>query len=212
MAVNTAVAARVPPVPARWCRCGRRCWRSRSWWCTERLPQPLLAPAVLVAPDLAAVAFQRSHRRPGCDGRRHGAAEPPPEQTLLGHRFETDSLSRTTGPSVVSPATTPPPAYVPLKRPLRTPLLTAGFTSEPPYLRRRPSRRARPWCAPSGKVAVNYSYELAGRIDQSLITWSICDDLSGRCRDSRDLAGIGALASSQMDHVITDWSMRPASS
>ena len=99
------------------------------------------------------------------------------------------SLDRTTGPTVVVtgnnrglPADVPvtataangfrctawvfvEPAYV------AAPLLATGPTLRPPA---------------AGQVTVDYAYDLAGRADQSLVTWSIGDDATGA--NARDVA------------------------
>jgi len=54
---------------------------------------------------------------------------------------------------------------------LDPPILTSGPTLSPPT---------------DGKITVDYGYDLAGHEDQSVITWSICDDAA--CATPRDVA------------------------
>lgn len=105
------------------------------------------------------------------------------DQTIT---WSTDSrlinLNRSTGPSVVVTGKNPGlPAFVPVSA-----IATNGFRCTawvfvepayvaPPILARGPTLRA----PASGKISVDYSYDLARREDQSLITWSICDDSTG---------------------------------
>jgi hypothetical protein len=92
------------------------------------------------------------------------------------------SLSRTTGPNViVTGKNNSLPEYVPI-----TATAANGFRAvawvyvEPAYVA-SPTLAQGPTLSPpaAGKIAVNYAYDLGGREDQSVITWSTCDDASG---------------------------------
>jgi len=98
-------------------------------------------------------------------------------------------LSRTTGPDVlVTGNTTGAPEYVPVIATAANGLhATAWVFVEPPYLD-PPILSAGPTLNPpaGGQLAVDYAYDLDGHEDQSLITWSICDDPG--CAGARDVA------------------------
>jgi hypothetical protein len=99
------------------------------------------------------------------------------------------SLSRATGPDVLVAGNTGAAAeYVPVIATAGNGLhATAWVFVEPPYLA-PPTLSAGPTLAPpaGGQIAVDYAYDLAGHTDQSLITWSICEDPG--CASARDVA------------------------
>ena len=99
------------------------------------------------------------------------------------------SLSRVTGPDVtVAGNTRAAPEYVPVIATAANGLhATAWVFVEPPYLD-PPVLTAGPTLSPpaGGQLTVDYAYDLAGHTDQSLITWSICDDPG--CAGARDVA------------------------
>jgi MYXO-CTERM domain-containing protein len=99
------------------------------------------------------------------------------------------TLSRTTGPDVVVTGTTSgAPEYVPVIATAANGLhATAWVYVEPPYLD-PPILSSGPTLSPpaNGQLAVDYAYALDGHEDQSLITWSLCDDPG--CATARDVA------------------------
>jgi len=99
------------------------------------------------------------------------------------------ALSRTTGPDVVVTGnTTGPPEYVPVIATAANGFhATAWVYVEPAYVD-PPVLDSGPTLGPpaGGKIAVDYAYDLAGREDQSVITWSICADAG--CASPRDVA------------------------
>ena len=99
------------------------------------------------------------------------------------------SLSRTTGPDVVVTGnTTGAPEYVQVIATAANAFhATAWVYVEPAYVD-PPMLASGPTLGPpaDGKVAVDYSYDLAGHEDQSVITWSICGDAA--CASPRDVA------------------------
>jgi len=99
------------------------------------------------------------------------------------------TLSRSTGPDVeVTGNTLGEPEYVPVIATAANGLhATAWVFVEPPYvdaplLTSGPTLRA----PAGGQLTVDYGYELEGRQDQSVITWSICD--AADCAAPRDVA------------------------
>ncbi|HEY2410502.1 MAG TPA: pectinesterase family protein, partial [Polyangiaceae bacterium] len=99
------------------------------------------------------------------------------------------SLSRTTGPDVVVTGNTnDAPEYVPVIASASNGYhVTAWVYVEPPYVDPPILTRGPTLGAPAGgMIAVDYDYDLAGRVDQSVITWSICDEAS--CQNPRDVA------------------------
>jgi MYXO-CTERM domain-containing protein len=99
------------------------------------------------------------------------------------------SLSRTTGPDVlVTGNTTGMPEYVPVIATASNGFhATAWVYVEPAYVD-PPILTSGPTLSPpaGGEIAVDYSYDLAGHVDQSVITWSICADAG--CASPRDVA------------------------
>ncbi len=92
------------------------------------------------------------------------------------------SLSRTTGPSIVVTANnTGLPEYVPIEATAANgSCVTAWVYAEPAYVAPPILAHGPTLAAPSnGEISVNYDYDLAGREDQSVITWYACDDASG---------------------------------
>jgi hypothetical protein len=98
-------------------------------------------------------------------------------------------LSSTTGSSVVVTGNeTGAPEYVPIIATASNGFhATAWVYVEPAYLD-PPVLTSGPTLSPpqSGMIAVDYAYDLADHVDQSVITWSICADAS--CSDPRDVA------------------------
>ena len=99
------------------------------------------------------------------------------------------SLSRTTGPDVVVTGnTTGAPEYVQVIATAANGFhATAWVYVEPAYVD-PPMLASGPTLGPpaDGKIAVDYSTDLAGYEDQSVITWSICGDAA--CASPRDVA------------------------
>ena len=92
------------------------------------------------------------------------------------------TLSRTTGPDVVVTGNNPgAPAWVPVTATAANGFrVTAWVHVEPPYVAAPVLTRGPALGAPAGgRVAVDYAYDLAGREDQSLVTWYACDDAAG---------------------------------
>jgi hypothetical protein len=93
------------------------------------------------------------------------------------------SLSRTTGPSVAVTGTnsTDRAQWVPINATAANGFfVTAWILVEPRYLTPPAIAVAPTLSAPAnGNVKVNYTLDLGGRDDQSLVTWSACDDATG---------------------------------
>jgi hypothetical protein len=99
------------------------------------------------------------------------------------------SLSRATGPDVVVTGnTTGMPEYVPLVATASNGFHgTAWVYVEPAYVDPPILTSGPTLSAPAGgEIAVDYGYDLAGHVDQSVITWSICADAG--CASPRDVA------------------------
>ncbi|MEY2879652.1 MAG: hypothetical protein RLZZ15_2032 [Verrucomicrobiota bacterium] len=112
------------------------------------------------------------------------------DQTIT---WSTDSklitLSRTTGPSITVTGNNPGlPAYVPITATAANGLRCTAWVFVEPKFIAPPTLAAGPTLsAPAaGKISVAYAYELAGREDQSVITWSVCDDAAGA--NAREIA------------------------
>jgi len=93
------------------------------------------------------------------------------------------SLSRTTGPDIVVTArnTTDEAQYAPITAKASNGFyVTAYVYVEPKFIDPPVVKVAPKLNAPAdGKVSVDYTLDLGGREDQSLITWFTCDDASG---------------------------------
>jgi len=93
------------------------------------------------------------------------------------------SLSRTTGPNVVVTAqnTTEDAQYVPITAKASNGFYVTAYVYAEPKFIDPPAMTAAPKINPpsDGKVSVDYTLDLGGREDQSLITWFTCDDASG---------------------------------
>lgn len=134
-----------------------------------------------------AVSGGSSSIRTGGAGATIGATVSPtraPDQTI---KWSTDSkliaLSRTTGPNTVVTGqnTTDDAQYVAVKGTAANGFyVTAWVYVEPQYID-APSLTSAPVLSPpaNGSVAVNYSLNLNGLQDQSIVSWFICDDASG---------------------------------
>lgn len=99
------------------------------------------------------------------------------------------ALSRTSGPDVVVTGNTTGEAeYVPVIATGSNGLhATAWVYVEPRYVDPPTFTRSPTLSAPSGGLlSVDYAYDLGDRQDQSLITWSICDEAT--CASARDVA------------------------
>jgi len=100
------------------------------------------------------------------------------------------SLNRTTGPNVVVTArnTTNQSQWVPLKAAIPNGFfVTAYVYAEPAYIN-APAITAAPGISvpENGAVSVAYAMDLGTHEDQSLISWSICDDMA--CAKPREVA------------------------
>jgi len=93
------------------------------------------------------------------------------------------SLSQTTGPSVTVAArnATSDPQWVPITAAAQNGFyVTAYVYAEPRYIDPPTFTSAPRISAPAdGAVSVAYALDLGGREDQSLVSWSICDDAAG---------------------------------
>jgi hypothetical protein len=100
------------------------------------------------------------------------------------------SLTRTTGPNVVVTArnTTSRPQWVPITA--ATPngfYATAYIYAEPRYLNPPAITSAPKISVPlNGAISLAYALDLGGQEDQSLVSWSICDDSA--CLKAREVA------------------------
>jgi hypothetical protein len=99
------------------------------------------------------------------------------------------TLSRTSGPDVVVTGNNSgDPVYVPVIATAANGLHASAWVFaepryiDPPLLTRGPTLSA----PAAGAIAVDYGYDLAGRTDQSVITWASCDDAA--CTTPRDVA------------------------
>ena len=141
-----------------------------------------------------AVTGSEAKIRTGGDGATIGATVIPARAEGASIAWSTPSdlvsLSKMTGPNVVVTARnlTSQPQWVPINATLPNGFrVTAYVYSEPAYI--SPPRVTR---APSiltsqnGTVSVSYSLELGKQEDQSLITWSLCDDAG--CSKARSVA------------------------
>jgi hypothetical protein len=93
------------------------------------------------------------------------------------------TLSRTTGPDVLVTGknTTEDAQYVPINATAADGFFVTAYVYVEPKFIDPPAVTAAPRLNPpaDGKVAVDYTLDLRGRADQSLITWFTCDDASG---------------------------------
>jgi hypothetical protein len=93
------------------------------------------------------------------------------------------SLSRTTGPDVVVTGknTTEESQYVPIIAKASNGFYVSAYVFVEPQFISPPAVTAAPRITPAvdGKVSVEYTLDLEGREDQSLITWFTCDDAAG---------------------------------
>ena len=113
-----------------------------------------------------------------------------PDQTITwSSPSQAVTLSRTTGSDVVVTGnTTGMPEYVPVVATAANGYhITAWVYVEPPYLDPPVLTSGPTLAAPvRGTITVDYGYDLADHQDQSLITWSSCDDIA--CASPRDVA------------------------
>jgi hypothetical protein len=130
--------------------------------------------------------------RTGAPGVTIGATVAPlrADQTITWSTTSSSvTLSRTMGPDVVVTGnTTGEPEYVPIVATAANGFhATAWVYVEPAYVE-PPVLGSGPTLSPptAGQLSVEYAYDLGDKQDQSLITWSICDDAS--CANSRDVA------------------------
>jgi Pectinesterase len=132
--------------------------------------------------------------RTGGTGATIGATVTPGRATDAAITWSTPSnlisLNRTTGPNVVVTArnTTGQSQWVPIKA--TTPngfYVTAYVYAEPAYIN-APAFTSAPRISPpqNGAVAVAYVMDLGTHEDQSLVSWSICDDAA--CAKAREVA------------------------
>jgi len=99
------------------------------------------------------------------------------------------ALSRTTGPDVVVTGnTTGAPEYVPVVATAANGFHTTAWVYVEPAYVDPPILTSGPTLGPpaGGQMTVDYAYDLAGHVDQSVITWSICGDAA--CTSPRDVA------------------------
>ncbi len=93
------------------------------------------------------------------------------------------SLSRTTGLDIVITAqnTTEEAQYVPITAKASNGFYVTAYVYVEPKFIDPPAVTAAPKINPpaDGKISVDYSLDLGGRADQSLVTWFTCDDASG---------------------------------
>jgi hypothetical protein len=93
------------------------------------------------------------------------------------------SLNRTTGQSVVVTGknTTDKPQYVPVTATAANGFYVTAYVYVEPQYTDPPTITAGPKLnsPENGKIAVDYTLDLRGKDDQSLISWFICDDASG---------------------------------
>jgi len=99
------------------------------------------------------------------------------------------AFSRTTGPDVVVTGnTTGAPEYVPVVATAANGFHTTAWVYVEPAYVDPPILTSGPTLGPpaGGQMTVDYAYDLAGHVDQSVITWSICGDAA--CTSPRDVA------------------------
>ena len=100
------------------------------------------------------------------------------------------SLSRTTGPNIVVTATntTGKSQWVPIKATIPNGFyVTAYVYAEPAYINAPAITLAPKLNSPqNGEVSVAYALDLGTHEDQSLVSWSICDDAA--CAKAREVA------------------------
>jgi hypothetical protein len=105
-------------------------------------------------------------------------------------KSELVTLSRTVGPNVVVTARNPTsqPQWAPITAATANGFyVTAYVYAEPKYIDSPAVTSAPRLAAPrNGAVGVAYTLDLGGREDQSLVSWSICDDAA--CSKSRSVA------------------------
>ena len=125
--------------------------------------------------------------RTGGSGATIGATVIPrraaPSTITWSTKSDLVSLHQTTGPSVVVTArnTTNEPQWVPITATSPNGFyVTAYVYAEPRYTDPPAITSAPTISAPvNGSVSVAYALDLGGQEDQSLVSWSICDDASG---------------------------------
>jgi hypothetical protein len=125
--------------------------------------------------------------RTGSLGVTIGAAATPKRaaQATITWSTKSDlvSLNRTTGPDVVVTArnTTSEPQWVPITATAPNGFLVTAYVYAEPKYTDPPAVTSAPTIgAPAnGAVSVAYGLDLGGREDQSLVSWSICDDAAG---------------------------------
>ncbi len=100
------------------------------------------------------------------------------------------ALNKATGPSVVVTArnTTSQPQWVPITAATPSGFYVVAYVyAEPPYINPPAITSAPKINAPrNGAVSVTYALDLGSREDQSLVSWSICDDAA--CSKARSVA------------------------
>jgi hypothetical protein len=105
-------------------------------------------------------------------------------------RSDLVSLSQTSGSNVVITArnTTDRPQWVPITATATNGFYVTGFIyAEPKYIDPPVITSAPKIGAPvNGAVSLTYGLDLGGREDQSLVSWSICDDVA--CSKAREVA------------------------
>ncbi|HEX4054411.1 MAG TPA: pectinesterase family protein [Tepidisphaeraceae bacterium] len=93
------------------------------------------------------------------------------------------SLNRTTGPNVVVTGknTTDKPQYVPVTAAAANGFFVTAYVFVEPRYTDPPAITAGPKLnsPANGKIGVDYTLDLRGKDDQSLISWYICDDAAG---------------------------------
>jgi hypothetical protein len=132
--------------------------------------------------------------RTGGEGATIGTTVTPNRATDAGITWSTTSnlisLNRTTGPNVVVTArnTTARSEWAPIKAAIPNGFyVTAYVYAEPAYINAPAITSAPKLSAPqNGEVAVVYALDLGTHEDQSLVSWSICDDAA--CAKAREVA------------------------
>jgi hypothetical protein len=93
------------------------------------------------------------------------------------------SLNRTTGSDVIAIGnnTTDKPAYVPLTATASNGFYVTAYVFVEPRYTDPPAITAGPKLNPpaNGTIGVDYTLDLRGKTDQSIISWYLCDDASG---------------------------------
>jgi hypothetical protein len=99
------------------------------------------------------------------------------------------SLNQTTGPNVVITArnTTNRPQWIPIAATASNGLYVNAYVYAEPRYVDPPAITAAPKISPAhnGAASVSYSLDLGGREDQSLVSWSICEDAA--CSKAREV-------------------------